>query len=333
MDGISLLNFLDTPFLVGDPDGCIVYANPAFCRCFSGGQGDLVGVEMASMLSGGGREAMLSAVADVCSTGSTVRFRLREEGRGFLGLASPIEAPAGTPLDPGGDRLGVVILLLDEPEVDARLTSVQHEIQEPLDEALACLDQLIDQTGGRRNEVFRGAVEGGMSALVRARKWTVELTAALQGRPGKLDVDQTLDPVRVLHQAFDRVAGQFEEAGVELDLLVPAQLPIAPGDAERLETAVVRLLRLRLAKAEAGSGVMLAGRTMGTDGVLISIVDPGRREGADEEGDDREPRSLCDAVEPRGGRVHTVSITGAGRATTVRLPLSVGGSVNTATDA
>jgi len=315
MDGVSLLDFLDAPFLVGDPDGRVVYVNPAFARCFESMSGNVVGTEMATVFSGGGREATLAAVAQVCETGSTVRFRIREDGRGFLGLASPIEAA-----ESAGDRLGVVILLLDEPEMDARLASVQQEIQEPLEEALACLEQLIDQTGGRRDETFRASVERGAAALVRARKWAVELTSALKGKPAKT-ADETLDPVRVLHQAAARVATQFEEAGVALDVLVPAELPIAAGDGERIETALVRLLRLRMAKAEPGSAVMLAGRTMGEDAVLLSVVDASRRSGQDEDTDDREPRSLCEAAEPLGGRVHTVSIPDAGRATAVRLPL------------
>jgi hypothetical protein len=145
--------------------------------------------------------------------------------------------------------------------------------------------------------------------------------SALKGKPGRLALDQTLDPVRVLHQVADRVTAQFERAGVKLDVLVPAQLPMAHGDDERIETALVRLLRLRLAKAPRGSSVMLAGRTMSREAVLISVVDPGRRGTQDEEADAREPVSLCEAVEPLGGRVHTVSIPGAGRATAVRLPL------------
>ena len=103
-----------------------------------------------------------------------------------------------------GDRVGVVVLLCDEPEVDARLLAVQQEIQEPLDEALGCLEQLIEQTGGRRNEASRGAVERGLGAVARARKWSDELTAALRGRPGNVSADATLDPVRVLRQAAVR---------------------------------------------------------------------------------------------------------------------------------
>jgi PAS domain S-box-containing protein len=324
-DGVSLISFLDAPFMVGDPDGRIVYVNPAFERRFGTGDDELLGREMATLFAGGGREVLLAAVAEVCANGATARFRMREDGTGYVGVCSPIEAAAKAP----GDRVGVVVLLCDEPEVDARLLAVQQEIQEPLDEALGCLDQLIEQTGGRRNEASRGAVERGLGAVARARKWSDELAAALRGRPGNVSADATLDPVRVLRQAAVRVGPQFADAGIGLNLLVPAQLPSARGDEDMLEMALVRLLRLRMAKAEPNSSLMLAARPMGRDAlraILISVVDQPRRTSGSgkEDADEREPRSLRDAVELLGGRVHTINIPEAGRATAVRLPIAVG---------
>lgn len=319
MDGISLLSFLDAPFLVIDPEGRVVLANPAFDRRFCSGGGSVQGEELALLFEGGGREAMLQAVADVCANGASTRFRMREDTRGYLGLACPIEvadAPAG--------RVGVVLLLVDEPAIDAKLQAVHREIQEPLDETLSCLEQLIDQTGGRRNEVFRGAVERGLAAIVRAKKWSDELDAALSGRQGRRTFEVRLDPVRLIHGIGMRISDVFAQAGVGLDLLVPAQLPPARGDADVLEAALVRLLRLRMATAEPGSALTLSARTMGADerrALLIAVVDHPRSSG-DEDGDEREPKSLAEAVAPHGGRVHTVRIPTAGRATSLRLPLA-----------
>ena len=135
-DGVSLISFLDAPFLVGDPGGRVVYVNPAFEQRFCPGGDDVLGSEMAGLFEGGGREALLNAVAEVCANGSTVRFRMREESRGYMGICSPIEAPMQAPVEERGDRVGVVILLCDEPEMDARLVAPQREIHEPLYEAL-----------------------------------------------------------------------------------------------------------------------------------------------------------------------------------------------------
>ncbi len=319
MDGVSLLSFLDAPFLVIDPEGRVVYTNPVFERRFCPGGESAQGEELVALFEGGGREAMLQAVADVCSSGASTRFRMRDEDQGYLGLASPIEAPDAT-----ADRVGVVVLLIAEPAIDAKLQAVHREIQEPLDETMSCLEQLIDQTGGRRAEGFRGAVERGMAAIVRAKKWSDELDAALSGRQGRGAMDARLDPVRLIHDIGIRISDVFEEAGVGLDLLVPAQLPVARGDSDAVEAALVRLLRLRMATAEPGSALMLAGRTMGAEdrrSLLITVVDRPRSTG-DEDGDEREPKSLCEAVALHGGRVHTARIPQAGRATCLRLPLA-----------
>jgi hypothetical protein len=318
MDGTSLLSFLDTPFLVGDPEGRIVFVNPSFEERFCSDGEEFRGEEMATLFAGGGREAMLRAVAEVCDNGETVRFRMREDGRGYLGIASPIESSA--------DRVGVVILLCDEPDLDERLAAVQQEIQEPLDEAKACLDQLIEQTGGRRSEAFRGAVERGLAAVVRARKWSLELTEALKGRTTEVPDDASFDPVRVARDVVGRAEPEFQAAGVSLDLLVPAQLPAVRGDGDLLETALVRLLRLRMATSEPGNGLTVAARMMAGGPerfVLMSVVDRPRRNGPDDEGDEREPRSLCEAVAPLGGSVQTVQIPDIGRGTAIRLPLAL----------
>jgi hypothetical protein len=319
MDGVSLLKFLDTPFLVGDPDGRVVYVNPAFERRFCPNGEEVQGQQLAMLFEGGGREALLNAVAEVCANGQTYRFRMREDERGYLGVVSPIEASGGATTD----RVGVVILLMDEPAIDAKLQAVHREIQEPLDEGVACLEQLIDQTGGRRNELFRGAVERGMAALMRAKKWSDELDVALGGRTGRNTFDLSLDPVRVVTAVHLRVSDWFETAEIGLDLLVPAQLPATQGDPDVLEAALVRLLRLRLATAAPGSALTLSARTMGVDAgrsMLFTIVD--RPRSNEEDADEREPRSLCEAVAPHGGRVHTVRIARAGRATAIRLPLA-----------
>jgi len=318
MEGVSLLNFLDAPFMVIDPDGRAIYVNPSFEKRFCPDGEKVEGQPLVTLFEGGGREAILKAVADVCEKGTTVRFRMREGSRGFLGLASPIEAPGAE-----AGRVGVVILLNDEPAIDAKLQAVHREIDEPLDEAMTCLEQLIDQTGGRRNELFRSAVERGMAALVRAKKWTDELDVALGGRSERVSIDARFDPVRLIHDVGARVADATGDSGVTLDLLVPAQLPGAVGDGDVLEAALVRLLRLRMAKAEPGTAVTLAARTLGSGAqraLLVTVVDRPRT--VDDEPDEREPRSLCEAVSPHGGRVHTVRRGRAGRATSLRLPLA-----------
>ena len=124
MDGVSLLNFLDAPFMVIDPEGRIIYVNPSYEQRFCPEGEKVEGQPLVTLFEGGGREAILKAVADVCAEGTTTRFRMREGTRGYLGLASPIEAPGAE-----AGRVGVVILLNDEPAIDAKLQAVHREIR------------------------------------------------------------------------------------------------------------------------------------------------------------------------------------------------------------
>ena len=279
----------------------------------------MLGAELAALFAGGGREAILKAVAEVCDRGEPVHFRLRENERGYLAVASPIEVDR--------NRVGVLILFTDEPVVNERLLTFHRVIQEPLEEIQECLEQLIEQTGGRRSEYFRSVVERGLGALVRARKWSDELHTVLTGRlSGALDAAH-LDPVRVVREVVSRVSEEFERAGAELDLLVPAQLPAACGEAALLETALERLLRQSLSEADHGTCFALSARRMGSGearAMLISVVRLLPESSVEADcGQDELPESeaVQEAVAALGGRTVTLSVAGVGRVTALRLKL------------
>jgi len=320
-DGVaSLLNFLDAPIVVGDPEGRVIYVNPSFERNFCKSGGEVRGEPLAMLFGGGGREAILQAVADVCARGETVRFRLREDGAGYLGVASPIETET--------DRVGVVILLTLEPATDERLLVYQSEIAEPLEEAQQCFEEILEQTGGRRSEQHRVAVERGIGAVDRARKWSDELHSALCGRTGATGGGTSLDPVRVVRLVASRLADDFESSDVELQLLLPAQLPMASGEAAMLETALVRLIRHRLADAPPGGCVTLsARRTFDSHvaGLLFSVIDhpePQSDPLAGAAGSEPEPRMVRATVAALGGRVCTLEVASVGRVTSIFVSLA-----------
>lgn len=132
----SLLDFLDAPVVVGDPDGRAVYTNPSFDTAFRTSREEARGEPLASLFLGGGREAVLQAVAQVCSGSSSVRFRLRDGEVGYAALASPIEVEQG--------RVGVLILLTEEVHVTDLVPILQRDIEEPLDELGRCLGALSE---------------------------------------------------------------------------------------------------------------------------------------------------------------------------------------------
>jgi hypothetical protein len=154
------MDFVDTPVLVGDPDGRAVYVNPCFERAFSQTKEAVTGVPLASLFGGGAREAMLGAVARVCGGEPRARFRLREAGTGYLALASPVVVEGG--------RVGVIIVLTEETRGEESLLSMRRDVIEPLDEIAGCLSALAEAARGEREKLCAAT---GMRALARMRKW------------------------------------------------------------------------------------------------------------------------------------------------------------------
>jgi len=166
----SLLDFIETPIIVGDPDGCAVFANPAFQRVFGAGAEGVRGQPLAGFFQGGAREAVLGAVARVCGGSLPVRFRLREGGVGWSALASPIEVERGPGHGPDRGRVGVVILLCEEVHLVDVGPARQRELQEPLEEVERCLAELSEGVGGRRDARFVAALEDAVRAVGQLRK-------------------------------------------------------------------------------------------------------------------------------------------------------------------
>jgi hypothetical protein len=310
----SLLSFLDAPLVVGDPDGRAAYVNPAFGARFSVSPEDVTGLPLASLFEGGVREAVLQAVAEVCETGESARFHVRHGGAGYAGLASPIVAEDA--------RVGFVILLLETSVAEERILALQRETQEPLGELERVLGELLEQTGGRRAVMYRALVEDGLRALARLRKWSGELGGLLSGRLAAAPENTEFDPARVVGDAAERLAGEFSTAGVQLEVQVPAQLPLVLGDGARLELALVQLLRQRLAGCGAGSTVTLAARIIGRDderSVVVAVIDAHGDPSA--AGGESEPESeeVRQAVSELGADLRTTADSLVGRTTAIRL--------------
>jgi PAS domain S-box-containing protein len=173
MSGRSLLDYLDAPVLVGDPDGRVVHMNPSFESRFGISLDQARGKELATLFEGGAREAVLRAVADVCRGAGPIRFPLREGEFGYRAVASPISAE--------NNRVGVVILLADELSSDRRMIECAKEIQEPLEELTRCLGEFAEQVGGRRAERYRLMLEDVASSVELLRKRADELQSLLSG--------------------------------------------------------------------------------------------------------------------------------------------------------
>ena len=312
----SLLSFIDAPVVVGDPDGSAVYVNPAFEARFDVTSAATRGLPLSELFEGGGREAVLRAVAQVLSHGDSVRFRVRERGVGFAAVASPIVAEES--------RVGVVILLKEEVDGGERLMAIHREIADPVDELQGLLDALLEQTGGRRAAQYRAGVEDGLRALARIRKWVDELGSTLAGHGG--ENGEVWEPAALLPVIVRRLTERADLPS-DFQVLLPAQLPTARGDGAKLEALLLRLLQDRLEQDPPPAGLTLGSRPVGRGDeqcVLVSVTEH-FGQGGYVPGAPQTPL-LAEVLGGCGGALHTTSDPVLGRVTLMRFPVAPGAS-------
>src|SRR5262245_37955982 len=178
---------------------------------------------------------MLRAVADVCARGTTARFHLRHAGVGYAAVASPIVAEDA--------RVGVVVVLVEHGASDERLHALGKRIEqscEGLGASLALLETRLEARGD--SELLESALRA-HAQLLQAQ---LELDALLQGRPPPAPTTR-FEPGRLLADIAARVRGDVEEGGGVLELRLPEDLPQVRGEPARLASALVDLLRERVA--------------------------------------------------------------------------------------
>jgi nitrogen-specific signal transduction histidine kinase len=314
---VSLLTFVDAPVVVGDPEGRTAYVNPAFAARFWASEEDPTGQPLAALFEGGVREAVLRAVVECCEQGRTVRFRLRHGGVGYAVVASPIVAEDA--------RVGVVILLVESSGVEERLIALQREISEPVGELRRVFDELLEQTAGQRDERHRVLIEDGARALGHVQKWSDELAVLTAAPPAAARPETSFDALQVVQDAVARVRGEFEALGIELEVLVPAQLPLVRGDGSRVQLALVRLLQERLSTGGESPVVTLTVRPIGRGNarsIMISVSEaPGADGHAMADPTAPIPTIVTEIVRELGGEIRTVADPLMGRTTAIRLDL------------
>jgi len=310
-ESISLLGYVQTPILVGDPEGRIVYANPAFCSIFCTGADDPIGRPLAMVFGGGAREAVLSATASVLEGGRAARLQLREAGRGYTGLASPIEAE--------DDRVGVIMVLLEEPSNEDQLGGLVEEVASPLVAAMDSIRLASSELRAVLTERQQGLLEGSRGSLEEAHQWLRELQRALRGgkrAQGRFDV------AGVILRVADRLR---QELGEELDLevLMPPDLPRIVGTPAVLERLLSQLVRIRLGESRAGEPLTLLARRLDAEragSVLVSLVD--RPDASRRQGTGHPPELLQQGLLALGGESICVEDSLVGRVTSMRLTVA-----------
>lgn len=307
----SLLSFLDAPVVVGDPDGRAAYVNPAFETRFSVSAETVTGQPLASLFEGGVREAVLRAVAEVCTRGVSGRFRVRHGGVGYAGLASPIVAADA--------RVGVVILFNESAPDDERVHKLQREIRGPVEELARVLEELGERVSG--DDKARGLAEQGGRAVDQLRNWTEALGDVLSGRRPTGARGDGFDPGEAASSVAGKLAEAFAAAEVTLEVRMPAQLLPVAGDVDVFCKALDALLRARLAVSVPGSTVALAARTVERDDgawVVVAVMDV-RPGGGAVDTDEAPPPAVLRRLEALGADVRVSADATSGRTMAIRL--------------
>jgi hypothetical protein len=313
----TLLSFLDAAVVIGDPEGCAVYVNPAFEARFERAVGRVPGAPLAELFEGGAREAVLRAVVVACKQGESVRFRLRDGAVGFSAVASPIQAQ--------GEQVGVVILLKEEVEGLERVLALHREMERPLDELAQTLQQLAELPAGARDARLRTLLADAQQALGRLRKGADEVHALLTGGRGP-SADgsaaaagaKSFEPAALLHRIAARAERGLGGAGTAIEVLAAPGLPSVPGDPRRVEALLARLLESRLAAGGALDRLVLSARAVGAGAqraLLISLSELGAAGSAPDAAHLREEAAAL------GAELRSVAQPRLGRATTLRLRL------------
>jgi nitrogen-specific signal transduction histidine kinase len=308
---ISLLAHLRTPILVGDPDGCIVYANPAFRSRFCQVGEDPMGQPLDMVFGGGAREVVLGVTAEVLQRGQSVRLQIREGEFAYTGMASPIEAQ--------DDRVGVIMVLLEEQSNDEFITGLADEIGEPISDVIQSMQMLSLGLEGQLAEDQTAIVERGLRSAESAQKWLRELQVAIRGgktQRGRFDVSNSI--MRVV----DRISNDTE-IDVDFEVLMPPNLPRVAGASAIFERLLTALVRKRIAEAKSGEPLTLLARTLGGDqprGVLVSLVDIPDSTRRSATG--FPPEVVQHGMASMGGDAICVEDSTAGRVTLMRLSLA-----------
>lgn len=301
----SLLNYLDAPVVVADPDGQVVFLNPAFEQIFSTTRERCEGRPLAQLFEGGDREAVLAAVATTCTRGQSVRFCIRHHDRGYQALASPIAVD--------GQRVGSVLLLTEDRLEIEGLHRVRRELGRSVDQLGSALDHLARPDSGLAEGERDDWAASGRAALADCRRAAVNLGRLAEGQERDLDQEAMIDPARVLRDAVAGVAYEMAESGVSIDVLLAADLPLVRGDGKRLQEALEALLRVRI--TEAVDWLTFGARVVEEEGrklVVVTLTDPGPNGSV--------PPMMADSVAALGGTLERKGFDGGDFATIVRLP-------------
>lgn len=295
-----------------------------------------IGAVMSLILGFGLSHLMVRPIARLAEAAEEV-------GRGDLAVEVPVDSS-----DEVGELSGrfndMVERLRSLDEMKAKfIASVSHDLRSPLAAIKMSLDFLLrdDADSDKILPQHRRTLATVVDGASRLSVFVSNILDAAKIDAGRMDY--RLEPVRletVARRLEELYAAAARERRIDVDLSVPADLPPALADAERLERVLANLLSNALKFTGPGGTIRLRARSDG-GGLLLSVSDTGEGIPAEDlprlfkpfeqaHGDGRDASGrhgtglglyiVKDSVESMGGTVSLESTYGKGTTVTVRLP-------------
>jgi signal transduction histidine kinase len=330
MEGLNtqILEFAPTALVCLDPDGRIVFANPAAARLIGAMQAeDLIGQPVRTYIQ---FLNLGSAGEDVC---------VRDDGSSI-----PIEYESA-PILQDGQATGTVMTLRDiserraaEREQAELISIVSHELRTPLTSIRSAIGLLASgrvASPSLKGQRMLDIAVSNTDRLIRLINQTLDLERVESADARMQHV--LLDAHELLGEAADSVRGMADDFGVTIDVApIDAQLP---GDPDGLMQVLINLLSNAIKfSPEEGGTVWLDAERSGSE-LLIRVRDEGRGIPTDkletiferfaqvESADAREKGgtglglAICRTiVKQHGGQIWAESAPGAGTTLCVALP-------------
>ena len=324
----AVLNSTADAVLAVDREGRVAFANVAAERLLDRDQDGLIGHPLAWAMPD---EPVLEALRSSQDQAQTTHT---EHGRRYLEVTV-------APIVGGGDWAALIVCH-DLTEVkrteDVRrdfVANVSHELRTPLAALKSVIETLQggameDRQAGRD---FLARADGEVDRLVAMVEELLELSRI---ESGGIDLArEPIAPASVISSAVERLRPYAEQSGLTLRLDLAEDLPPVTGDAERLERAIVNLVRNGIEFTPKGGQVAVTAAV--EDGALVvRVADTGvgippadrpriferffKASRARGGGTGLGLAIVKHTVEAHGGSVSVESEEGSGSTFTIRLP-------------